>query len=628
MKYIKKIYSKKFPFKQFSSFFLICLLSFNFLFLSFSFFKNDNNYYASFLKKREQENFIKKNQIDSSNDSSNVINISLSEYKSDLNNSVVRKVQSVKVFSTPIEKYLGYYLKKHFNLSPIFFLNLSESEKQLYKDYIYNNPDKEYLKKYNDELEDEKIHPEKYKKDHLFFKLDYFSLKSYDFPWGWTLDFNSIFIADLFIEGISLIISGITVEGVFVKIIISFALSRVLSLLKNKILQYLGWKEKGPRGFVRTGKKKEFGDKINYQNFTYIAKRITRINYFQQNIYFVYLGYHFDVLIPHPYVKYWKKIWFISYPVFGWDYGHFWFNITKSDRVLKKVEETKELFDYKEGKDLDLKEYLKNFKFSFENYNPHEILEILELNKRLIESKDKHFLFPKRKLGSRNLKLRKISKRWKNRFSLFPQSVIKKNYYLNRHKLRFNNFFFNDRLPWELGKQIKMLERKKSLIKELEKLFNKWKKNPTFSNKKLYRKKLKEARLIFTKFKFGFVSNHNNSKKQIAIVKKDIKKLDFVSLKIPIFSELKFCSQVRFFLNQEILTNPNDLTKVNFIVFDKKSPLYLNCLFFYQLLNQKNDNLLSYSLLDSFSILLKDITLNFVDWYGNFEIISASWKNI
>src|ERR1044071_8312451 len=228
-----------------------------------------------------------------SNDDSNKISFSITEFK-DNSGSFSRSIsREFEIFSTPSEKYFGYYLKKHFNVSPRFFINLAPEEQQLYKEYINENPDQEYLKQHKSELLEEKSNPEHFQKDFSSITFSHFSIVFYDVPFGFKVKLDSVFIVDfsfLVAHTILLVLSDGTSLEIEVEVEFLF------KYLKSIILDNLGSYEKSSKYLIgsSTTTKTEF----NYKSFE-LTKSLHKVNIFRQDIFKVFKAFDVDLLIPH-----------------------------------------------------------------------------------------------------------------------------------------------------------------------------------------------------------------------------------------------------------------------------------------------------------------------------------------
>src|ERR1044071_1988073 len=110
-------------------------------------------------------------------DEDNKFTISIEEKSTESIYTTSFSSDEITIFSTPSEKYLGYYLKKYFNVTPLFFINLPSDKQQLYKEYIDEHPDKEYLQTNEQELFLESSNPSLFKNDVVSIKSTFFKLE-------------------------------------------------------------------------------------------------------------------------------------------------------------------------------------------------------------------------------------------------------------------------------------------------------------------------------------------------------------------------------------------------------------------------------------------------------------------
>lgn len=597
------------------------LLSVGFSFL-FSFLLGEGNKFNNANAMRSSSlrtsNFLnttsKKEFVD---DSSNVASFSLKVYRGRSKNisslaADFSRSESFPIFSTPSEKYLGYYLQHYFNLSPIRYSELSASEKQQYQTYIQKYPDKEYLNQHRQELEDEANHPAKYQKPDIVFTYNYFRIRFYDGGWGVKINFDSVFLIDAGVEigsDLALVILYVLFPEVseIIHIFMRFSIAGMAKMLGNFLKKQQASYENGVKKFDYKEKDPSTFE-VDYKQL-FLLKGSRSIYHYSQKIYQVWKGYRIDLLFCHLHFIGWK--WWVV-PIFELWLGHLWVDSEKSLYYHHT-----NYFTETYSRDSQVEPNPTTFSFSFKNYLPSEILRILELNSNLVSE----FILPAGRLHKKGILLEKVPSKdncgrriYKNNVPLFRPSTFARYPLLKSRKTEFNRFFWKGMISNQLKGEFDNLNHLKVKLKELDNLF---KRIGSEKDRQEYLEKAQSFFSNFSEFRFKFVPSDFNSENELALKLKAVNRPQYRSFlpSNPNSPSTFSFSAVHFFLNRD--------DTVDFINFDSSSLSYLICYTGGYLIPQYNNDLLYWQLLKSPSFVLKNTTLNFLDWYGNFEVLNV-----
>ena len=566
-----------------------------------------------------------------SNDESNLLTISVTEKYTDSNIQINKKEQSFEIFTTPSEKYLGYYLKKYFNVTPLVFVNLPPDKQQLYTDYIETHPAKEYLENHQSSLQNNSLP----KKSTSTLEWGYFHIEWIETPWTFKIYLSEKLVATV-LYGLILVgnVISFTLSG-GTTIELNLALVEIASTVYYYILN------SSYSSTETTLTKRTTEDKVsfNYKNFI-LSSSATTTDTFRKDTINNFARVAFEINISHPVFIGYKKIWFIKIPIWGWKPNY----IYPSNRDwFQEVIDSKEFSEKNPNSWSTTKNFSNKtlkFDFSFANYTPDEILEILRLNSSETMST---FNLPKDSLSNYDIELNNLDSTKKHNYKLFSSSYLE---YYKGFPYFFNSSFSisnNKFNAFHLGKTVegnnksKLLEHFNTLkarettilLHELKNHYLNWLNNPSPKNKKTYLSNLKRLKTPLRNFTFHFAPDGNNS---FSVLMTEIEEISALSFKS--FSPSTSYSEIRSYSDLLFLKSPNqnpslnsflgEENEISFIIFDKNSPQCLQFISNGNLISNHNTSVLNYLLFERPYFELNSVELNFLDWYGNIEILNTS----